>query len=117
VVDAGARVPGIPRVHGFAEIAWQARPDLAFALEAAGNTAIPVDDANTDAAPGHVRFALAARWRDPRSAGWHAFARIDNLADRVAVGSVIVNETNGRAFEPLPGRQFTVGVGWTAARR
>lgn len=117
VVDAGARVPGIPRVHGFAELAWRARADLELALEAAGNAAIPVDDANTDAAPGHVRLALALRWRSQRMPGWHAFARIDNLADRVAVGSVIVNEANGRAFEPLPGRQFTVGLGWTAARR
>lgn len=27
-------------------------------------------------------------------------ARVDNLADRHVVGSVIVNESNGRYFEP-----------------
>jgi iron complex outermembrane receptor protein len=30
--------------------------------------------------------------------------RIDNLANRRYVGSVIVNETNSRFFEPEPGR-------------
>ena len=32
------------------------------------------------------------------------FARLDNLANRAYVGSVIVNETNSRFFEPAPGR-------------
>jgi iron complex outermembrane recepter protein len=114
-VPAGNRVPGIPALHGFAELAWYPRASLAVALEAAGNSAIPVDDANSDSAPGHVRVALALRWRSPRDPGWHAFARIDNLADRDAVGSVIVNEANGRAFEPLPARGFTLGLGWNAA--
>jgi iron complex outermembrane receptor protein len=38
------------------------------------------------------------------------FARIDNLFDRRHVGSVIVNEANGRYFEPAEGRAWTVGV-------
>src|SRR5690606_25771367 len=115
-VPAGNRVPGIPGVHGFAELAWHPREPLTVALEASGNSSIPVDDANSDVAPGHVRLALALRWRTPRDPGWHAFVRIDNLADRDAVGSVIVNEANGRAFEPLPARGLTLGVGWTAVR-
>jgi iron complex outermembrane recepter protein len=113
-VPAGNRVPGIPGLHGFAELAWHAREHLAVAFEASGNSAIPIDDANSDAAQGHVRLALVLRWRSARDPGWHAFARIDNLADRDAVGSVIVNEANGRAFEPLPARGFTIGLGWTA---
>lgn len=113
-VPAGNRVPGIPALHGFAELAWHPREHLAVALEAAGNSSIPVDDANSDAAPGHVRLALALRWHSPRDPGWHAFVRIDNLANLDAVGSVIVNEANGRAFEPLPARTFTLGLGWSA---
>jgi iron complex outermembrane recepter protein len=113
-VHAGNRVPGIPALHGFAELAWHPRDPFAVALEATGNSSIPVDDSNSDAAPGHVRMALALRWRSPRDPGWHAFVRIDNLADRDAVGSVIVNEANGRAFEPLPARGFTLGLGWAA---
>jgi iron complex outermembrane receptor protein len=38
---------------------------------------------------------------------------VDNLADKVHVGSVIANDTNGRFFEPAPGRQW--GLGLTAS--
>jgi iron complex outermembrane receptor protein len=37
------------------------------------------------------------------------FVRIDNLADR-SYGSVIVNETNSRFYEPAPGRNITLGI-------
>ena len=38
------------------------------------------------------------------------FVRIDNLADRKYVGSVIVNEGNGRYYEPSPRRNMTIGL-------
>jgi iron complex outermembrane receptor protein len=41
---------------------------------------------------------------------WTGFARIDNLFDRDIVGSVIVNDSNVRYFEPAPGRGWTVGL-------
>jgi iron complex outermembrane receptor protein len=36
--------------------------------------------------------------------------RVDNLTDRAYVGSVIVADSNGRFYEPSPGRTFTIGV-------
>ena len=38
------------------------------------------------------------------------FLRVDNLTDRNYAGSVIVNETNGRYYEPSPRRNISVGV-------
>ena len=38
------------------------------------------------------------------------FLRVDNLADRRYVGSVIVNEGNRRFFEPAPGRALHAGL-------
>ena len=112
-VAAGNRIPGIPRVQGFARLdLHRADRSLALSLETTGNAAIPVDDDNSAAAPGNVRHALALRWQHPDASGWHAFARIDNLLDKRYVGSVIVNESNGRSFEPAPGRSFTIGLGW-----
>lgn len=112
-IPAGHRIPGIPRVQGFARLDLHtADRDLSLALETTGNAAIPVDDANSESAPGHVRHAIALRWQHPDAAGWHAFARIDNLLDRRYIGSVIVNEANGRSFEPAPGRSVTLGLGW-----
>ncbi|MNQ87921.1 TonB dependent receptor [compost metagenome] len=40
----------------------------------------------------------------------YLFGRIDNLADRHYIGSVIVNEANGRYFEPAAGRRFFLGL-------
>lgn len=37
-------------------------------------------------------------------------AGIDNAADRKYVGSVIVNEGNGRYYEPSPERNVTIGM-------
>ena len=113
-VAAGNRVPGVPAAHGFAELAWHAPGDrLTVAAEALLRGSVPVDDGNTDAAPGHARFALALRWRSPGQRGWHGFLRIDNLLDGDHVGSVIVNDGNGRHFEPAPPRSVTLGIGWT----
>jgi iron complex outermembrane receptor protein len=52
-----------------------------------------------------VGYAFATR----RHAG-RVFAAIENLADRRYVGSVIVNEANGRYFEPGSGRTFLLGA-------
>jgi iron complex outermembrane receptor protein len=84
---------------------------LQLGLEALKVGAIPVNDANTEAAEGctlvHLRASL------PREIGaWRLvpFARIDNLANRRHVGSVIVNEGNRRFFEPGPGRTWLAGI-------
>ena len=40
------------------------------------------------------------------------FARVDNLLDHAHIGSVIVNEGNGRFYEPGPGRGLLLGLRW-----
>ncbi len=45
------------------------------------------------------------------------FGRIDNLFDREYVGSVIVNESNGRYYEPAPGRNYGIGLNLAPALR
>jgi len=111
-VAAGNRIPGIPRADGFAELAWRdASERLRIALESRVSASIAVDDGNTDVAAGYTRFALRGEWRPASDArGWRLFARIDNLLDHDHVGSVIVNDGNGRFFEPGAGRSFTIGV-------
>jgi iron complex outermembrane receptor protein len=44
------------------------------------------------------------RWR------FSEFARVDNVGDRNYSGSVIVNETSFRYFEPSPRRNMSVGL-------
>ncbi len=74
-------------------------------LEAQGRARIYADDRNTASAPGYWEANLRAgfdqerpRWR------FSEFLRLDNLANRAYVGTVIVNESNSRYFEPAPGR-------------
>ena len=45
-------------------------------------------------------------------AGWRIseFVRLDNLTDRNYVGSVIVNDANGRFYEPSPRRSISAGI-------
>lgn len=102
-VAAGGRIAGTPRAQAWVELAWRP-PGLpgTWAVEWRGTGRTAADDRNSVFAPGYGLWS--ARWLHRRSLGpgreleW--LARVDNLADRSYVGSVIVNEGNGRYFEP-----------------
>jgi iron complex outermembrane receptor protein len=116
-VAPGNRIPGIPRFSAYAEVAWKHRPwGLETALEARHIGRIAVDDLNSDftsaATLFNLRVSLAQNWQR-----WtfREFLRVDNLAGRRYVGSVIVNEGNRRYFEPAPGRTWLLGMNATYA--
>ena len=115
-VRAGARIPGIAKHFGFAEVvfALDESADVAFAGRFSGR--VFADDRNSASAPGFVSFDLSAtrRWQFG-ALRMQGFVRIDNLFDRDITGSVIVNESNGRYFEPSPGRNWLVGADATIA--
>lgn len=63
-----------------------------------------MNDANSDAAPSFTTVAVHTGYVfDLRGWTLSATARIENLFDRRYAGSVIVDESNGRYFEPAPG--------------
>ena len=70
-----------------------------------------VNDANSDAAPGFAAIDASAGYLR-RAGRWEfsGFVRGDNLAGRQIIGSVIVNEGNGRYFERTPGRTWLAGA-------
>ncbi|HYE41433.1 MAG TPA: TonB-dependent receptor [Ramlibacter sp.] len=111
-VPAGNRIPGIPRLTAYAELAWKHRPwGMETALEARHVGSIPVNDRNTDATSVATVFNLRVSLLQRRDRWtFREFLRLDNIADRNYVGSVIVNDGNGRFFEPAPGRTWLVGV-------
>ena len=112
-VAAGRRLPGVPRVNGYAELAW-AEPSgrLSAALETVASGKIYAEDTNLErAAPGYalVNARIQARqsidrWR------FRQFLRVNNLFDRSYVGSVIVGDTNRRYYEAGTGRQWLAGI-------
>ncbi len=113
LVPSGSRLPAVPAASAYAELAW-ARVDWAgfsVALEAQYADKLYVNERNTDAAPSYAVANVRAGF-EQRVAAWtlREFARINNLADRNYVGSVIVGDTNGRFFEPAARRNYLIGA-------
>lgn len=111
LVPAGTRIPGVPEqafraaLRYGGDVGWNATVES----NAAGNVA--VNDQNTQFAPGYgivsASIGYGFELSDTRVS---LFARLDNAFDRSYVGSVIVNEANGRYFEPAPGRSVFGGL-------
>jgi iron complex outermembrane receptor protein len=112
-VAAGSKLPGVPSQQAYGELAWTPGGYGGFnaAVEAQYVAKLYVNDRNSDAAPAYsianVRAGLVQSWQ---RATFREFVRVNNLFDRNYVGSVIVGDTNGRFFEPAPGRNWFVGA-------
>ena len=114
-VPAGNRIAGTLARSGYAELAWWPVKSLELALEVRAQGRLPVNDVNSDFAAGLGLLALRARWTVALPVGQlELLARGENLADRKVAGSVIVNEGNGRFFEPAPGRGGLVALRYSA---
>ncbi len=114
-IPAGNSMPGIPEHQFFGQVAWApafaSSIGGAFTLEARHTGRVFVNDLNSDAAAGHTLFSVGARFEQTTGAWtWREFVRVDNLTDKRHAGSVIVNDGNGRFFEPGLGRAFSAGV-------
>lgn len=112
VVPSGNYLPGVPTGELFGELSWRhARSGFSTALEVRSEGRLYVNDFNDDSTSGFTIYNVRAGF-EQNIAGWHfkEFVRVENLTDRRYVGSVIVNESNGRYFEPAPGRNHYVGL-------
>ena len=112
-VREGSRLPGVPNANLFAELAWKDASDhFGAALESVASSKVYAEDANAEIpAPGYAVFNLRVTAKQEAGA-WRfkQFARLNNLADRKYVGSLIVGDTNKRYYEAAPGRNWLVGV-------
>ncbi len=107
----GNYLPGVAKQSAYAGIewapaqGWQAGADINYLDK------VYVNDQNNDAAPSHATTGLHAGyvWQLPQ---WtiRSYGRIDNVFDKSYAGSVIVNESNQRYFEPADGRNWSTGV-------
>ena len=109
-VPAGNRLPGVPAETLFIRADYRTH-GLDVGAEWRAQSRLPVDDRNTDFAAGWGVVNLSVQ-QSIVVDSWNlrAFFRIDNVLDKRYIGSVIVNESNGRFFEPAPGRSWTVGL-------
>ncbi|WP_287788539.1 MULTISPECIES: TonB-dependent receptor PqqU [Atlantibacter] len=107
----GNRMPGIARNMGYASFGYQPEQGWYAGADVHYMGDIMADDENTAKAPSYTVAGLNTgykflyeRW------ALDLFGRVDNLFDKGYVGSVIVNESNGRYYEPAPGRNYGVGM-------
>ncbi|EHW3791841.1 TonB-dependent receptor, partial [Salmonella enterica] len=107
----GNRMPGIARNMGFASLGfipdeeWYAGTDVRYMGD------IMANDENTAKAPSYTVVGLNTGYKFNYSQlTIDIFGRVDNLFDKEYIGSVIVNESNGRYYEPAPGRNYGVGI-------
>ena len=109
-VPAGNRLPGVPSQTLFIRADYRIQ-GVDVGAEWRAQSALPVDDRNTDRASGYGVVNLSVQ-RAFTAGPWRlrAFVRIDNVLDARYTGSVIVNEGNGRFFEPAPARSWTIGL-------
>ncbi len=119
-VPAGARLPGVPAQQAYASLRWAPPSAWGFAVGAEVQYVgrVYANDRNTAVAPGYV---VGNAWvgvaRTLGNVRLSAYARVNNVADVAVIGSVIVNDTNGRYFEPSPGRNVFAGLEATLAFR
>ena len=107
----GRDIPGLSRHQAWAELRFSPAVNLDFLLEGRFVDRVFTNDANTAAAASYATFDLGVERRlQLGGVEWRGFARINNLLDRDVIGSVIVNDANGRYFEPAPGRNWMVGI-------
>lgn len=108
---SGNRLPGVAKNMGYASLAWAPEQGWHAGADVRYMGSIQADDQNDAKAPSYTVVGLSTGYKF----GWDRwsldlFSRVDNLFDKTYVGSVIVNEGNGRYYEPAPGRNYGVGA-------
>ncbi|URM41588.1 TonB-dependent receptor [Acinetobacter sp. AS23] len=110
-IPSGNAIPGIAKNQTYASLAWQPSHGLYGGVDVQYMDKVYVNDTNSDAAPSYsvtsanVGYAwVIGDWKV------NSFARVDNLFDKNYTGSVIVNDGNGRYFEPADGRNWSAGL-------
>lgn len=112
IVPAGNRLPAVPKNTLYAELRWRHAPSgFAAALELQYKSRVAVNDVNSEFADAWTTANLALGFTQ-QAKDWtlSEFLRVNNLADAHYAGSVIVNDGNGRYYEPAPGTNVVVGL-------
>jgi iron complex outermembrane receptor protein len=108
---AGARIPGVP-AHVLQGHATARRGALFGTVELSAASSMTANDAGSVSAAGHALWTVRAGGDGLRVGGARVspVLGVENLFDRRHAGSVVVNATRGRFFEPGPLRRLTLAV-------
>ena len=103
--------PSIAKNQAFLGLAWKPEQGFYAGVDAQYMDKVYVDDINSDTAASYMA-ASAYTGYAWKYADWslNGFARVDNLFAKNYAGSVIVNDSNSRFFEPADGRNWSAGI-------
>jgi len=113
-IASGNYIPGIAKNQAFLSLGWKPENGLSAGLDVRYSDRIYVNDTNTEYAPSYTVAGanVGYNW-NVKDWSVKTFARLDNLFDKDYSGSVIVNESNSRFFEPAEGRNWSAGLSIT----
>jgi outer membrane receptor protein involved in Fe transport len=120
---SGKSLPGIPQKQLFTSLSWAANGFIPnskkplqgtlASLDWVARSSLWANDVNdaSGAAAGYgllnARLKQGFEWRQ---AQFEAYLGVDNLADKKAVSSVIINQSSRQYFEPLLPRNWVIGI-------
>jgi len=113
-VAAGNYIPGIAKSQAFVSLGWKPENGLSAGVDVRYSDRIYVNDINSQYAPSYTVAGanVGYNW-NVKDLSIKTFARVDNLFNKDYSGSVIVNESNGRFYEPAEGRNWSAGLSVT----
>jgi iron complex outermembrane recepter protein len=110
LVPAGNRLPGVPKSDAFGLLRFGTDTGPFATASAQYVSTVAVNDINSVFAGGYALFGASAGYAATMShGGWNLFVRVNNLFNRHYVGSVIVDDSNGRYFETAAPLNVLVG--------
>lgn len=106
------QLPGIAKLNHYAQLNWSpfANEFLKFGLSAVHRAQVAASDNNQIKALAYDTLDFSASGRIDLGVQADWWIKLANLTDENYVGSVIVNQTNGRSFESASGRNLAAGV-------
>ncbi|WP_366514923.1 TonB-dependent receptor family protein [Solimonas terrae] len=111
-IPAGNRIPGIAESNAYAALRWGGDSGWHAGTDVRYLSRVAVNDGNSESAPSYVIAGLDGGYVfDLPTVRVRTFVNLDNVLNRDYVGSVIVNDGNGRYYEPGPGLSVLAGFG------
>jgi len=108
---AGRRIPGIARHSAYAGVTWAPPQGWQAGIQWRAQSRIYANTANTATASAYGVAGFFAGYKTT-VAHWDldAFVRVENVFNHRYAGSVIVNESNQRYYEPAAGRHWSMSL-------
>ncbi|WP_115717234.1 TonB-dependent receptor domain-containing protein [Gallaecimonas mangrovi] len=107
--DSGERIPGVAKLDMTQQLSWFFWENQSLDLSWHHRSRTAATSDNSVYVPGGNQWDLG--WQGGFGAV-NLWAKVENLADEKLAGAVVVNQSAGRYVEPLPGREWSLGLSW-----